>query len=150
MKNSKILVIEDTQSIREELKDILGFEGMEVITAENGQEGIDRAKEYSPDLILCDIMMPIKDGYQVFNEIQHDVVLKDTPFLFISAKATTDNIRQGMILGADDYITKPFDIDLLINSIKTRLARAANRKYSEKEKRETLQKNISQAIPHAL
>ncbi|MFT7604988.1 MAG: two-component system sensor histidine kinase/response regulator [Saprospiraceae bacterium] len=150
MKNSKILVIEDTQSIREELKDILGFEGMEVITAENGQEGIDRAKEYSPDLILCDIMMPIKDGYQVFNEIQHDVILKDTPFLFISAKATTDNIRKGMILGADDYITKPFDIDLLINSIKSRLAKAANRKYSEKEKRETLQKNISQAIPHEL
>ena len=55
MKNSKILVIEDTQSIKEELKDILGFEGMEVITAENGQEGIDRAKEYNPDLILCDI-----------------------------------------------------------------------------------------------
>jgi two-component system sensor kinase len=150
MKNSKILVIEDTQSIREEIKDILGFEGMEVITAKNGQEGIDRAKEYSPDLILCDVMMPIKDGYQVFNEIQHDVILKDTPFLFISAKATTGNIRKGMILGADDYITKPFDIDLLIKSIKSRLAKAANRKYSEKEKRETLQKNISQAIPHEL
>jgi two-component system sensor kinase len=150
MKSSKILVIEDTQSILEEIKDILGFEGMEVITAKNGQEGIDRAKEYNPDLILCDIMMPIKDGYQVFNEIQHDVILKDTPFLFLSAKATTDNIRQGMILGADDYITKPFDIDLLINSIKSRLAKAANRKYSEKEKRETLQKNISQAIPHEL
>jgi two-component system sensor histidine kinase/response regulator len=150
MKSSKILVIEDTQSILEEIKDILGFEGMEVITAKNGQEGIDRAKEYNPDLILCDIMMPVKDGYQVFNEIQHDVVLKDTPFLFLSAKATTDNIRQGMILGADDYITKPFDIDLLINSIKSRLAKAANRKYSEKEKRETLQKNISQAIPHEL
>jgi two-component system sensor histidine kinase/response regulator len=150
MKSSKILVIEDTQSILEEIKDILGFEGMEVITAKNGQEGIDRAKKHNPDLILCDIMMPIKDGYQVFNEIQHDVVLKDTPFLFLSAKATTDNIRQGMILGADDYITKPFDIDLLINSIKSRLAKAANRKYSDKEKRETLQKNISQAIPHEL
>jgi len=92
MNSSKILVIEDTQSIREEIKDIIRFEGMEVITAENGQEGIDYAKKYSPDLILCDIMMPIKDGYQVFNEIQHDVVLKDTPFLFISAKATTDRL----------------------------------------------------------
>jgi two-component system sensor histidine kinase/response regulator len=150
MKNSKILVIEDTQSIKEELKDILGFEGMEVITAENGQEGIDRAKEYNPDLILCDIMMPIKDGYQVFNEIQHDVVLKDTPFLFLTAKATTIDIRRGMILGADDYITKPFEIDLLINSIKIRLAKAANRKSLEKEKRETLQNNISKVIPHEL
>jgi two-component system sensor histidine kinase/response regulator len=150
MKNSKILVIEDTQSIKEELKDILSFEGMEVITAENGQEGIDRAKEYNPDLILCDIMMPIKDGYQVFNEIQHDVVLKDTPFLFLTAKATINNRRQGMILGVDDYITKPFDIDLLINSIKIRLAKAANRKSLEKEKRETLQNNISKVIPHEL
>jgi len=150
MKNSKILVIEDTQSIKEELKDILGFEGMEVITAENGQEGIDRAKEYNPDLILCDIMMPIKDGYQVFNEIQHDVVLKDTPFLFLTAKATINNRRRGMILGVDDYITKPFDIDLLINSIKIRLAKAANRKSLEKEKRETLQNNISKVIPHEL
>ena len=150
MKKSKILVIEDTQSIREEIKDILSFEGMEVITAENGQEGIDCAKKYSPDLILCDIMMPIKDGYQVFNEIQHDVILKDTPFLFLSAKVTADNIRKGMILGADDYITKPFDIDLLINSIKSRLEKAANRKSSEKEKRETLQNNISKVIPHEL
>jgi two-component system sensor histidine kinase/response regulator len=150
MKNSKILVIEDTQSIKEELKDILSFEGMEVITAENGQEGIDRAKEYNPDLILCDIMMPIKDGYQVFNEIQHDVVLKDTPFLFLTAKATINNRRRGMILGVDDYITKPFDIDLLINSIKIRLAKAANRKSLEKEKRETLQNNISKVIPHEL
>jgi two-component system sensor histidine kinase/response regulator len=150
MKNSKILVIEDTESIREEIKDILFFEGMEVITAKNGQEGIDRAKEYSPDLILCDIMMPIKDGYQVFNEIQHDVVLKDTPFLFLSAKTTTDDIRQGMILGADDYITKPFDIDLLINSIKSRLEKVTKRERSEKEKRETLQYNISRALPHEL
>ena len=150
MKSSKILVIEDTQSIREELKEILGFEGMEVITAENGQEGIDRAKEYSPDLILCDIMMPIKDGFQVFNELQHDVVLKDTPFIFLTSKATTENVRQGMILGVDDYITKPLDIDLLIASIRTRLAKAANRKRLEKEKREISQNNILQVIPHEL
>ncbi|MFT6325005.1 MAG: two-component system sensor kinase [Halieaceae bacterium] len=150
MKNTKILVIDDTQSIREELKDILGFEGMEVIIAENGQEGIDRAKEYSPDLILCDIMMPIKDGFQVLNELQHDVFLKDTPFIFLSAKATTEDVRQGMILGADDYITKPFYIDLLISSIKSRLARATKRKRSEKEKRENLQYNISRALPHEL
>jgi two-component system sensor histidine kinase/response regulator len=150
MKTSKVLVIDDTQSIREELKDILCFEGMEVITATNGQEGIDRAKEYSPDLILCDIMMPIKDGFQVFNELQHDAVLKDTPFIFLSAKATTEDVREGMILGADDYITKPFDIDLLISSIKSRLEKVIKRKGSEKEKRETLQYNISRALPHEL
>ena len=73
MHKSKILIIEDTQSIRDELRDILRFEGYEVITAENGQEGIDRAKEFLPDLILCDIMMPIKDGRQVFSEIKNEV-----------------------------------------------------------------------------
>jgi two-component system sensor histidine kinase/response regulator len=150
MTSSKILVIEDTQSIREELQDILGFEGMEVIIAKNGQEGIDLAREYSPDLILCDIMMPIKDGFQVFNELQHDAVLKDTPFIFLSAKASPKNVRAGMILGADDYITKPFEIDLLISSIKSRLEKATNRKRTEKEKRETLQYNISRALPHEL
>jgi two-component system sensor histidine kinase/response regulator len=150
MKSLKILVIEDTQSIREELRDILGFEGMEAIIAENGQEGIDRAKEYRPDLILCDIMMPIKDGFQVFYELQHDIILKDTPFIFLSAKATTEDVREGMILGADDYITKPFNIDLLITSIKSRLEKATKKKRSEKEKRETLHSNISRVLPHEL
>ena len=70
MKKTKILVIEDTKSIREGLRDILTFEGMQVIVAENGQEGIDKAKEQLPDLILCDIMMPKKDGLQVFAEIK--------------------------------------------------------------------------------
>jgi two-component system sensor histidine kinase/response regulator len=150
MKKSKILVIDDTLSIREELKDILVFEGMEVMIAENGQEGIDRAKESCPDLILCDIMMPIKDGFKVFNELQHDFFLKDTPFIFLTARATTEDVRQGMILGADDYITKPFSIDLLISSIKSRLAKATKRERSEKERRENLQYNISRALPHEL
>lgn len=150
MQKSKILIVEDTESIRQELSDILGFEGFEVITAENGQEGIDRATEHSPDLILCDIMMPVKDGYQVFDEIQHNYNLKSIPFIFLTAKATQDNVRQGMILGADDYITKPFDIQQVINSINSRLEKAAERKKSELKKRETLQYNISRAFPHEL
>ena len=150
MNEAKILIIEDTQSIRDELRDILRFEGYEVITAENGQEGIDVAKEELPDLILCDIMMPVKDGYEVFAEIQHTSNLKHTPFIFLTAKATTDNIRKGMILGADDYITKPFNVDLLINSISSRLEKERERKKAEKGRNETLQLRISQAIPHEL
>jgi two-component system sensor histidine kinase/response regulator len=150
MRKYNILVIEDTKSIREELRDILTFEGMQVFTAENGQEGIDKAKEHLPDLILCDIMMPVKDGFEVFDEIQSINNFKHTPFIFLTAKATVENRRKGMILGADDYITKPFDIDLLIKSIKSRLYKEKKRKKSENNKLETLQNNISRAIPHEL
>jgi two-component system sensor histidine kinase/response regulator len=86
----------------------------------------------------------------VFNELQYDVILKDIPFIFLTSKATTINVREGMILGADDYITKPIDIDLLIASIKTRLTKATEKKRSEKEKRETLYYNISSVLPHEL
>jgi len=150
MNESKILVIEDTESIRNELRDILIFEGMKVITAENGQEGIDKAKEHLPDLILCDIMMPLKNGYEVFDEIKINSNLMFIPFLFITAKATVENIREGMIMGADDYITKPFNVNLLIKSIESRLLKEVKRKESEKGKIETLQYNISSAIPHEL
>jgi len=117
----KILVIEDTHGLREVIVDILTFEGMQVIEAENGQVGIDKAKEHIPDLILCDIMMPIKDGYQVFDELSQNIDLKDIPFIFLSAKTSAENVREGMVLGADDYITKPFESDLLISSIKNKL-----------------------------
>ena len=150
MKKHKVLVIEDTKSIREELREILLFEGMHVFTAENGQEGIDKAKEHLPDLILCDIMMPVKDGFEVFAEIQNINNLSTTPFIFLTAKTTVENRREGMILGADDYITKPFDIDLLIRSIKSRLYKEKKRKKAENNKLETLQYNISFAIPHEL
>jgi len=147
MNESKILVIEDTESIRNELRDILIFEGMKVITAENGQEGIDKAKEHLPDLILCDIMMPLKNGYEVFDEIKINSNLMFIPFLFITAKATVENIREGMIMGADDYITKPFNVNLLIKSIESRLLKEVKRKESEKGKIETLQYNtISVAL----
>ena len=147
---SKILVIEDTHSLREVIVDILTFEGMQVIEAENGQVGIDKAKEHIPDLILCDIMMPVKDGYQVFDELSQNIDFKHTPFIFLSAKTTAENVREGMILGADDYITKPFQSDLLIGSIKSRLKKEADRKESLKQSFKTLQYNITSAIPHEL
>jgi two-component system sensor kinase len=150
MKRPKILVIEDTEVIRDGIREMLIFEGIEVITAADGQEGIDKAKEYHPDLILCDIMMPKKSGYEVFSEIQNCNNLKHTPFIFLTAKATVENIREGMILGADDYITKPFRIDSLMKSINSRLRKEKKRKQSEKDKFETLQQNISRAIPHEL
>jgi two-component system sensor kinase len=123
MNNPKILIIEDTMSVRDSLRDILNFEGStQVIVSENGQEGIDKAKEHLPDLILCDIMMPIKDGYQVFNELRHDIDLKHIPFLFLTAQSEIDLIRQKIVFGADDdIIVKPYNIDLLLSVIKEKL-----------------------------
>jgi len=127
MNEPKILAIEDNKDIREALRDLLTFEGMQVIVAENGQEGIDKAKEHLPDLILCDIMMPIKNGLQVFDELRHNIELKDTPFIFLTAKA--DNDLQLLKLGADDtVITKPFEIDVLLSSIKITLKKVEERK----------------------
>ena len=146
----KILVIEDTKSIRDEIQDILEFEGMEVSCAENGKEGCALAHTFQPDLILCDIMMPIKNGFEVFEEVKREPALRNTPFIFLTAKATTDNIRQGMILGADDYITKPFTIDSLIKSINSRLEKEGVRQQEEAKKRKDLQHSISSAIPHEL
>jgi two-component system sensor histidine kinase/response regulator len=150
MRGYRILVIEDTKNIRSVLKDILTLEGAHVITAKNGQKGIDKAREHLPDLILCDIMLPKKNGYEVYDEIKIDSNLLHTPFLFLTAKTTAENRRQGMIMGADDYITKPFNIDLLIKSINTRLYKQERRKQIESEKFKTLQYNISCAIPHEL
>ena len=130
MNEPKILAIEDNKDIREALRDILTFEGMQVIVAENGQEGIDKAKEHLPDLILCDIMMPIKGGPQVFDELRHNIELKDTPFIFLTAKA--DNDLQLLKLGADDtVITKPFEIDVLLSSIKITLKKVEERKIEK-------------------
>jgi|TARA_B110000483_G_C18066635_1_gene492413 two-component system sensor kinase len=119
MNKPKILIIEDTKSVRESLRDLLNFEGgVQVIVSANGQEGIDKAKEHLPNLILCDIMMPIKDGYQVFNELRHDIDLKHTPFIFLTAQTGIDTIKQKIELGVDDdIVTKPFNSDLLLSSI---------------------------------
>ena len=127
MNEPKILAIEDNKDIREALRDLLTFEGMQVIVAENGQEGIDKAKEHLPDLILCDIMMPIKNRLQVFDELRHNIELKDTPFIFLTAK--NDNDLQLLKLGADDtVITKPFEIDVLLSSLKITLKKVEERK----------------------
>ena len=128
MNKPKILIIEDTKSVRESLRDLLNFEGgVQVIVSANGQEGIDKAKEHLPNLILCDIMMPIKNGPQVFDELRHNIELKDTPFIFLTAKADND-VRQ-LKLGADTaIITKPFEIDVLLSSIKITLKKVEERK----------------------
>ncbi len=120
----KILLIEDNTEIRENMAEILDLAGYEVDTAENGKEGVAAAISGKPDLILCDIMMPVLDGYGVLHMLQKNTDLQNTPFIFLTAKSERGEVRKGMEMGADDYITKPFDGTELLRAIEMRLKKA--------------------------
>ena len=120
-----ILLIEDNTEVRENTAEILELANYRVITAENGKVGVEKALQETPDLIICDIMMPVLDGYGVLHLLNKNEHLRNIPFIFLTAKAERTDFRKGMEMGADDYITKPFtDIELL-NSIDRRLKKAA-------------------------
>lgn len=116
-----LLLIEDNNEIRENTTEILELAGYKVRTAENGKIGVELALKEKPDLIICDIMMPVLDGYGVLHLINKNTELTGIPFIFLTAKAERSDFRKGMEMGADDYITKPFgDIELL-NAVESRL-----------------------------
>lgn len=118
---AKILVIEDTQDLREGIVQSLSYLGFETIGAENGKAGVQLAKMHFPDLIVCDIMMPEIDGYQVYKILHQDPEMMVIPFIFLSAKTDRSDIRKGMNLGADDYLAKPFTTTELADAITSRL-----------------------------
>lgn len=120
----KILVIEDNQEMRENIEEILELAHYKVNTADNGKKGVEIAKQDPPDLIICDIMMPELDGYGVLYMLGKDPVTAGTPFIFLTAKAEKDDFRKGMSLGADDYLTKPFEEMELLNAVESRLKRS--------------------------
>jgi DNA-binding response OmpR family regulator len=116
-----ILVIEDNQDIRENVEEILSLSDYKVLTASNGKEGIEAAQKNKPDLIICDIMMPGIDGYGVLHVLHKDPVAQNIPFIFLTSKSERSDFRAAMELGADDYITKPFAGNELLNAIESRL-----------------------------
>ncbi|WP_456422502.1 response regulator [Lutibacter sp.] len=126
-----ILLIEDDTVLRETTAEILELENYKVITAADGKKGIEQAKLVVPDLVICDIMMPEKDGYDVLKSLSEDTKTKRIPFIFMSAKTEVKDVRKGMDLGADDYLTKPMNIELLLSAIESRLAKAALLKEEE-------------------
>ena len=129
-----ILVIEDEEFVRENILELLDAEGFQAFGAENGKIGFELAKVKVPDLILCDVMMPGLDGYGVLTALRQDSVLASIPFIFLTAKASKSDLRQGMELGADDYLTKPFTRAELLGAIGTRLKKQAaveDRYYAE-------------------
>jgi CheY-like chemotaxis protein len=121
----KILLIEDDIVLRENTAELLELSGYKVETASNGRAGVEVAKKYLPSLIVCDIMMPELDGYGVLESLSKNDITKYIPFIFLSAKTERQDIRKGMDLGADDYITKPFNEEELISAIESRIAKAA-------------------------
>jgi len=131
---TKILVIEDEQKMRLRIQEILTYEGFETMGAANGHIGVQLAKEHLPDLILCDIVMPELNGYGVLAELRRDPLTVTIPFIFLTAKTAMNDLREGMNLGADDYLTKPFMIDELLATINTQLEKhAAASEYISKQ-----------------
>lgn len=121
----KVLFIEDDTVVRENTAELLELAEYEVITASNGKSGVAIAKQEKPDIVVCDIMMPEMDGYGVLQELAKDSATQHIPFIFLSAKTEHKDIRKGMDLGADDYLTKPFEEEELISAIESRLAKVA-------------------------
>lgn len=121
----KILLIEDDAALRENTAELLELSSYDVITASNGKIGVEKAKQVQPDIIVCDIMMPELDGYGVLEALSKDESTKHIPFIFLSAKTERKDVRKGMDMGADDYITKPFNEEELISAIESRLAKVA-------------------------
>ncbi len=117
----KILLIEDNDDIRENTAEILELANYKVIVAPNGKIGVEKALQEIPDLIICDIMMPVLDGYGVLHAVHKNDAVKNTPFIFLTAKTERNDFRKGMELGADDYITKPFEGTELLNAVDSRL-----------------------------
>jgi len=132
----KILLIEDNNEIRENTAEILALANYHVITAQNGKIGVELAQHENPDLIICDIMMPELDGFGVIHILSKKAETALIPFIFLTAKTEKADIRKGMNMGADDYLTKPFDDTELLSAIETRLRK---QEFRNKEYESTLE-----------
>ena len=146
----KILVVEDAQSLRKDILEMLGFEGYDAIGAENGLVGVEKARQEMPDLVVCDIMMPGLDGFGVLEELRRDPVTATIPFIFLTARTDRVDIRQGMGLGADDYLTKPFTASELLTTVHARLEKRDIIEQITEQKMDDLRGNIILALPHEL
>jgi DNA-binding NarL/FixJ family response regulator len=120
---SKILIIEDQPQMRRNIATILEMENFMVVTAENGRRGVELARSEKPDLIICDVMMPELDGFAVLEALRSDSATATVPLIFLTARGDKPDLRKGMNLGADDYLTKPVTKDDLLTAISVRLAR---------------------------
>lgn len=141
----KILLIEDNPEIRENTAEILELANYNVLQAENGRVGVDLARKEQPDLIICDIMMPQLDGYGVLHLLSKEPATASIPFIFLTAKTEKEDFRKGMNLGADDYLTKPFDDVELLDAIEMRLKKNDILKTNFRKTAEGMEEFIEEA-----
>ncbi|MBD1209128.1 MAG: response regulator [Ignavibacteria bacterium] len=147
--SKRILVIEDDVSLREfMIKYFLEKEGYHVITAENGEIGLEKAKQELPDLIICDIMMPKMNGYEVIQALHEYTPTASIPFIFLTAMSDRANIRDGMNLGADDFLTKPFVSQELISAVKKRLQKRGDDDDRMRRMIDEFRRKIISVLPH--
>ncbi|PPS46023.1 response regulator transcription factor [Chroococcidiopsis sp. TS-821] len=148
----KILVIEDEADVRANIIELLEAEDFHVVGAENGFFGALWAQEYLPDLIICDVRMPELNGYDVLTALRQDVATATIPFIFLTANADRSDMRRGMELGADDYLTKPFSRTELLNAIASRFAKqeVVMQQYNnERERAESLKQKVQELENYA-
>lgn len=145
---NRILVIEDDPVVREEILRILRFEDYEAIGASNGVEGLELAAERAPDCILCDLLMPELDGFETLARLRSRPRTATTPIIFLTARASREDIRLGMDMGADDYVIKPFTADELLSALSGRLARRQSLEEEREKQLAQLRDSITIALPH--
>lgn len=147
---TRILVIDDAEPLRKDLIELLSYEGFDVMGAENGIVGVEVARHYRPDLIICDVMMPEMNGYQVLDVLRADARTDSIPFIFLTARTERTEQRYGMGLGADDYLTKPYIVTDLLSTIKARLDKQQRLADMVDQRIKSLSDNIITALPHEL
>jgi signal transduction histidine kinase len=147
---SLILVIEDEEHIRNNICEILTYENYAVIQAPNGLTGVQLAAEHRPDLVLCDVLMPGLNGWDVLLELRSNAATANVQFVFLTALADRANARKGMSHGADDYLPKPFTHKELLDTVSTRLKRSDELRLRQTEQIEQIRRNIIYALPHEL
>jgi len=146
----KVLIIEDDTSVRQNLLDLLALEDFKVIAAENGRIGVQLAQEEIPELIICDVMMPELDGHSVLKLLRQEPITATIPFIFLTAKSDKTDFRQGMELGADDYLTKPFTRAELLAAITSRLEKQVIVNQQSQQKLDDLRSSITFSLPHEM
>jgi DNA-binding response OmpR family regulator len=131
-----ILVIEDNKDILENLTEYLEMEGYKILMANNGKRGIELAREFIPDLIICDVLMHEMDGYEVLHLLLDSKETYEIPFIFSTSVSEKVDRAEALTLGADDYIVKPFDMELLLKMAKACIKSGSNRHYNKAQKTE--------------
>jgi two-component system, sensor histidine kinase and response regulator len=146
---ARILIIDDNETMRLMIAECLQ-ENHEILTVEDGRQGTEIALSYMPDLVICDLAMPNMNGFDVLQYFQHIEQLADTPFIFLSGSADGPTVRQGMRLGADDFLLKPFSVTELLEVVKTQLEKYARRQASKVKAVDELRLSITTSLPHEL